>query len=94
MKLSLDEWAANQYGKHVPCMATLRRWAREGHISPAPQKIGRKWLVDETARYVEIGLLEPTRPTPDQLARAPLIRRIMENNNGPTSHRHKQRATP
>lgn len=91
MKLSLEEWAKAQFGKHVPCLATLRHWARDGQIFPAPQKIGRKWLVDPDAKYVEVGQLVPTRPTPDQLNRSPLIRRIMEKANGTPPNRKKQK---
>lgn len=48
MKLLLTEWAARQYSP-PPSMFTLRRWARDGEIWPAPEKVGKSWMVDETA---------------------------------------------
>ncbi|WP_082693463.1 excisionase [Aquitalea magnusonii] len=93
MKQSLEEWAKNQFGKHTPCLATLRRWARDGYILPEPLKVGRKWLVNADASYVPPGRLQPSRPTMEQISRNPLIRRIMENNNGTPQNRSKSRAT-
>lgn len=48
MKLLLTEWAAKQYSP-PPSLFTLRRWARDGEIYPPPEKVGKHWMVDETA---------------------------------------------
>ena len=50
--IPLDQWNSNQYGGKFS-MNTLRAWARNGNISPAPEKVGRDWLVDQSARYVK-----------------------------------------
>ena len=42
-----------------PAMATLRQWAQAGFIHPAPVKICRRWMVEETAEYCEQGLELP-----------------------------------
>jgi hypothetical protein len=50
---TLDSWARIEYGDAAPCIATLRRWVREGKILPAPEKHGRTYYVAPTARYVK-----------------------------------------
>lgn len=58
MKVKLEEWAA-QHFRPVPSLWTLRRMARDGEITPPPVKVGRDWLVEESARLtVEV----PQRP--------------------------------
>lgn len=49
--VTLQEWAVLQFSK-VPHANTLLNWVHNGHIHPAPQKIGRKWQVKRDARYV------------------------------------------
>jgi len=49
---TLEAWARAKYGEHAPNMDTLRRWAREGKIFPAPQKQGRAYYLPEHAEYV------------------------------------------
>lgn len=34
-----------------PDIATLRRWARDNQIDPAPLKVGRTWYVERDAQY-------------------------------------------
>ncbi|WP_080963116.1 excisionase [Pseudomonas fluorescens] len=51
-KVTLDEWAAAEF-KTPPSPNTLRKWAREGRISPRPVKHGRSYYVDSEARYQE-----------------------------------------
>jgi len=59
MKLSLTAWAAKHFAK-PPSLYTLRRMARDGEITPRPVKVGRDWLVEDTARLtVDV----PTRPS-------------------------------
>lgn len=52
MRVTLEKWAAAQYGESSPSVQTLRRWCRDGKIFPIPQKHGRSYFVEETARYV------------------------------------------
>ena len=53
--LPLDAWAQATYGDHAPSIHTLRRWARDGHIFPAPEKHGRSYFVAPEARYASTG---------------------------------------
>ena len=75
--LTLEEWAKTVYGERPPAVGTLRRWARDALIYPAPQKQGRAYFVLESARYTD-----PTKPMPKQeppantSARLPLVQRI------------------
>jgi hypothetical protein len=50
---TLEAWGRAKYGEHVPNMDTLRRWAREGKIHPAPKKQGRAYFLPEHAEYVD-----------------------------------------
>ena len=49
MKIKLTAWAARHYDP-APSLWVLQKWAREGEISPAPEKVGRDYYVDENAR--------------------------------------------
>lgn len=76
--LTLEEWAAKVFGDHPPHIATLRRWARESRIFPAPQLHGRSYYVLATARYID-----PTKPIAPQVnqgspRRSSLADRIMK----------------
>ena len=64
--LTLDAWAERIYGEAAPCPVTLRRWARNGNISPMPVKHGRAYFVRENAQYVSL----------TEGHRAPLVSRI------------------
>jgi predicted site-specific integrase-resolvase len=57
VKILLREWAARRYDP-VPSNFTLRRWAREGEIVPAPELVGKHYYVDEKA--VRINSAPPT----------------------------------
>lgn len=48
-KILLTAWAATQYSP-APSAWVLRRWARDGEIYPAPERVGRDWYVEPTAR--------------------------------------------
>jgi hypothetical protein len=50
--IPLDEWARRRYPTKPPHINTLRRWARESKIFPAPQKHGRTYYVEKRAQYV------------------------------------------
>lgn len=52
MKMTLEKWAARHYGEDAPNVQTLRRWCRDGKIFPIPEKHGRSYFVQDTARYV------------------------------------------
>ncbi|KAA8555057.1 excisionase [Pseudomonas marginalis] len=51
-KLTLAEWAADHF-KTPPSPNTLRKWAREGRITPKPIKHGRNYYVDAHSQYKE-----------------------------------------
>lgn len=58
----LQVWATRTYGDAAPCLATLRRWARESRIFPAPEKHGRSYFVRPDAEYLDMGRInEPTK---------------------------------
>ncbi len=48
---TLEEWARSNY-EQPPSIFTLRRWAIAGKIFPLPQKQGRTYFVQSSARYV------------------------------------------
>ena len=48
---TLSTWAEQNYDK-PPKLPTLRMWAANGQISPAPIKVGRTWMVVANAVYV------------------------------------------
>lgn len=52
MKISLETWAKSKF-QPAPHPNTLRAWARDGKIIPAPVKIGRAYYVESAARHVE-----------------------------------------
>lgn len=56
MKIPLTEWAARRYNPPPP-LFTLRRWARDGEIQPAPEKVGKAYYVAEQAERV--GVVRP-----------------------------------
>lgn len=49
----LEAWAAATYGESSPHINTLRRWARDALIVPAPEKHGRTYYVSPAARYCD-----------------------------------------
>jgi hypothetical protein len=76
--ITLERWAELTYGDAAPHVNTLRRWAREVRIYPAPEKHGRTYYVRPEARYVEFKS-EPEAPAEHSAPRAPgrrLIDRI------------------
>ena len=50
--LNLLEWANSTYPT-PPSLSTLRRWAREGRIFPAPELHGKEYKVQPDAIYVD-----------------------------------------
>jgi hypothetical protein len=51
IRIPLIEWARRRYPVKTPSIHTLRRWAREARIVPAPEKHGREYFVQESAEY-------------------------------------------
>jgi len=51
-KITLQAWAVRHYDP-PPGIATLRAWARDGKIQPAPQKVGRTYYVHPDARHID-----------------------------------------
>jgi predicted site-specific integrase-resolvase len=74
-KVTLDEWAADQF-RTPPSQNTLRKWAREGRIAPAPVKHGRSYYVEVEAQYSE-----PEKPAV-RIPGGSLISRIASARNG------------
>jgi hypothetical protein len=55
--ITLQQWNEQLFnGRYT--LNTLRAWARKGHICPAPEKIGKDWMVTDDAKY-----RKPKRPT-------------------------------
>jgi len=52
MLITLSQWANNNFSISFGA-GTLNKWARHGKISPAPTKIGNRWMVHPNAKYVE-----------------------------------------
>ncbi len=50
--LNLQEWAAGVYST-PPSLSTLRRWAREGRIYPAPELHGKEYKLQPDAIYAD-----------------------------------------
>lgn len=50
--ITLERWAELRYGECAPHIETLRRWARDSKIMPAPIKHGRAYFVPENAEYM------------------------------------------
>ncbi len=49
--ITLEAWASATYGEASPHINTLRRWARDSLIVPAPEKHGRTYYLRPDARY-------------------------------------------
>lgn len=49
--MSLESWAKARY-EDPPPIGTLRKWARNGNIYPAPEKEGTQYRVRPDAVYI------------------------------------------
>jgi len=49
--IPLDAWAALRYDP-PPSAFVLRQWCRRGEIHPAPERVGKRWMILETARRI------------------------------------------
>lgn len=69
MKITLEKWAEAHLDPQPP-LATLRTWAREGRFEPQAVKHGRRYYVDENARYREPVPLQRGGSLIDRIERA------------------------
>lgn len=75
--ITLEAWAQQTYGEHAPSIPTLRRWARDARIHPAPEKHGRSYFVRPDARYVDI-TAPAASVTAAPASRRPLLSRLID----------------
>ncbi|UAN43882.1 excisionase [Serratia sp. JSRIV001] len=79
-KLSLTKWAKKYYDE-PPSIGTLRRWARNGNIYPAPDLEGRSYKVHPDAFYIKpkkCGMkLEQHQPNGRIGKKSPLLERLI-----------------
>ncbi len=71
MKVTLTAWAAARYDP-VPSLWTLRRWAREHELHPAPELVGKTYYVEENARR----LTAPPSAAPSPAPKPTLVERL------------------
>ena len=72
--VSLEDWASGPNGfKHPPSRASLHRIAKTGQTIPRALKLGRRWVIDEDAKF--IGLI--TSPVLPPLMRQ-AVKKVME----------------
>ncbi len=57
--ITLEAWAAATYGEASPHINTLRRWARDAMIVPAPETHGRTYYVRPDAYYCDYRVPAP-----------------------------------
>lgn len=81
--IPIHEWASGPNGwKYPPTQTTLNKYASTGQIYPRPLKQGKRWVVDEDAKFVGILTAPPaleklTKPVSN------LVRKVL--NGGQTS---------
>lgn len=78
--ITLETWGKRTYPDNPPPLTTLRRWARNGNIYPAPEKHGRSYRVVPDAFYInpkKSGLkLEQHNPNGRTGKRSELLERL------------------
>lgn len=75
-KLTLAEWAADHF-KTPPSPNTLRKWAREGCITPKPVKHGRNYYVEANSHYLEPEKIVRRTPGGTLIERVEAARRVV-----------------
>jgi len=50
-KITLEAWAARRYDP-APSAYLLRKWRKAGELHPAPELVGRDWMIEPDARRV------------------------------------------
>lgn len=73
--VTLEEWAGDHF-RTPPSLNTLRKWARDGRIAPAPVKHGRSYYVESDAKYYE------PEKQPQRIPGGSLISRIESARHG------------
>ena len=51
--IPLREWAHDLFGEHAPHYNSLLNWIKRNSIMPRPIKVGRRYLCDPKARYID-----------------------------------------
>lgn len=77
MKITLKAWAAARYDP-PPSLWTLRRWAREHELHPAPELVGKTYYIDENARR----LSAPPDVRPSAAPKPTLVERLKAADRG------------
>ena len=52
--VDLKEWAKHEFGDEAPGRRTLHKYTKYRMMVPPALKVGKKWMVDRNARYVDI----------------------------------------
>lgn len=71
--VTLTVWAREEFDDPIPSKATLCKYAKNGMIFPLPKKVGNRWRVERSARFV--GIEKPLIKENDN----PLLKRILED---------------
>ena len=51
-RITIESWIALHYEPEgAPSIHTVRRWIRDGHITPLPEKHGRTYYLSPKAEY-------------------------------------------
>ncbi|WP_074388554.1 excisionase [Buttiauxella ferragutiae] len=74
--LTLERWAEERY-EEPPSIGTLRRWARNGNIYPAPELSGTSYKVRPDAVYIKPNKYSKTMSV-HHAANRPLKNSILE----------------
>lgn len=53
--ITLKSWIAKHYAVNPPHINTVRRWAKEGRITPKPNRHGNSYYVHPDATYAAKG---------------------------------------
>lgn len=80
--IKLTTWAAMHYPDDTPPIGTLRRWARNGNIYPAPELHGREYRVDPDAFYIKPNkpgkILSQHHPNGRPGTKSPLLEKLID----------------
>jgi len=58
VKITLTEWGSRNYSP-PPSIGQLKTWVRTGQIFPAPERVGRTWMLDEKSARVPLVEYQP-----------------------------------
>ena len=85
-QITLQAWAARHFDP-PPAISTLRKWAREGRISPRPVLVGREYRAREDAVYVAPPSACRIGPVSVLHSEDPIVNEII--NSGTTAQRRQ-----